>query len=130
MTTAKHTSTPWVIGQPEKYPCVVQVMDDTGFLRTIADCSLNENGEADAAFIVRACNSRHDSKNALTNALADCLFMMENDESGRLYGSLPDKARDALLMAGALKNKAFATLEELQEHNSRVQAIKAGQVQS
>lgn len=58
MKTDKHTTGPWMIGQPDQHPCVVQWEDNNFVLRTIADCGdggiPQEEKEANALLIAAA----------------------------------------------------------------------------
>lgn len=79
---SKHTPGPWIVGQPEDHPYMVQKMDDEEYwFHSIADCEVGENmteeeGKANARLIAAAPE--------LLEALEDCLKFLEQ-ENKRYY---------------------------------------------
>ena len=94
-TRSEHTPTPWHIGPYYKQ----DIESPTGH---IATCRSVPAGEANAEFIVRACNA-HD---ALVEALREIQTLaayMQSDQTGRkLLEKIGGKCQSALKAAGEL----------------------------
>jgi len=91
-----HTATPWKNHGPnDKGRCLIADTGDSGICEVFI--GVNERGEANAAFIVRACNAHDDLVKALQRA-ERVLNHVGGAPSGEILGAW-EEARAALAKA-------------------------------
>lgn len=93
MSETKHTPGPWVTDERHNYPCDIYANSENGEELIAIACDLDDGGamtdEANARFIVRACNSHEELLAALKRLTAEIAGMIdiEEPELRRLLGN-------------------------------------------
>lgn len=112
MSNTKHTSTPWFAKRESWSTVYIEARIGGGILQEVAACGPTEAGseqqDANAAFIVRACNSHEQLVAALRGLLAatdaySTVHAPDGDDAARMveYAEALNKARAALAAAEA-----------------------------